>query len=112
VKNLRLDNKIPVFAEGRQRSWLTLAEAASELHVGAGVIRTMVKYRILEARQVAKGAPWIIQRADLERAEVRDYAKEARSGKHAPRQEDSQTLMPYLTARNAAEQRRAICSLV
>jgi hypothetical protein len=56
----------------------------------------MVKYRFLGARQVAKGAPWIIQRADLERAEVRDYAKEARSGKHAPRREDSQTLMPYL----------------
>jgi DNA invertase Pin-like site-specific DNA recombinase len=96
VKNLRLYHKIPVFAKGCQRLWLTMAEAADELKVGAGVIRTMIDHRILAARQATKGAPWMIQREALQHTEVQDYVKAARTGKPAPRGEDKQTLIPYL----------------
>jgi hypothetical protein len=45
-----------------------MAESANEPNVNVGVIRTMVKNRLLAARQAAKGAPWMIQREDLHRA--------------------------------------------
>lgn len=53
VKNLRLYNNIPVFAKGCERTWLTMRESANELNVNVGVIRSMVKHRLLEARQAA-----------------------------------------------------------
>jgi DNA invertase Pin-like site-specific DNA recombinase len=95
VKNLRLYNKISVFQSGSQRSWLTMAEAAEELSVGVGVIRTMIRHRLLSARQIAKHAPWMIQREALQQEEVRGYVKSAHTGKPAPRGNDKQTLMPY-----------------
>jgi hypothetical protein len=96
VKNLRFYNQIPVFQAGARRPWLTMVEAAEELEVGVGVIRTMIKYRLLTARQIVKHAPWMIQREDLQRSEVHSYTKAARAGKPAPRGDDKQTLMPYL----------------
>jgi excisionase family DNA binding protein len=96
VKNLRLYNKIPVFADGCERSWLTMTEAADQLNLGMGVIRTMVKRGFLPARQTTKGAPWIIQRQDLQRSEVLEYAKAARAGKAAPCADSRQTQMPHL----------------
>lgn len=96
VKNLRLYNQIPVFVKGAVRPWVTMEEAADELKVGAGVIRTMIKHGILAARQIAKNAPWMIQREELIRFEVQNCAKAARAGKAAPRGDNNQTLMPYL----------------
>ena len=96
VKNLRLYNKIPVFQSGNQRTWLTMAEAAEELDVGVGVIRTMIKHGLLAAQQMAKHAPWMIQREALRQEEVFGYVKGARTGRPAPRGDDKQTLMPYL----------------
>ena len=72
-----------------ERAWLTMVECAYELNVNVGVIRTMVKHRLLAARQRAKGAPWMIQRDDLYRAEVQHYTKAAHTGKPAPRREDT-----------------------
>ncbi len=96
VKNLRLHHKIPVFVRGCVRSWLTMEEAARELSVGVATIRTMVKHKTLPARQIAEGAPWMIQREDLRRSELRSHAQAARAGKPAPRRDDHQTLIPYL----------------
>jgi hypothetical protein len=58
---------------------------ADELKVGVSVIRTMIKHRILAARQIAKGAPWMIQREDLRRSELQNYVRGARAGKVVPR---------------------------
>jgi hypothetical protein len=96
VKNLRLYHKIPVFTRGCDRPWLTMAESATELNVGVGVIRTMIKHRILTAHQIAKAAPWMIKREDLQCADVQHYVKRARAGRPAPRGDDNQTLMPCL----------------
>jgi hypothetical protein len=60
-----------------------MTECANELNVNVGIIRTMVKHRLLAAQQPAKGAPWMIQRDDLYRAEVQHYMKAAHTGKPA-----------------------------
>jgi excisionase family DNA binding protein len=96
VKNLRFHHKIPVFVEGSHRPWLTMAEAAELLSVSVAVVRTMVIRKLLPARQVTKGVPWMIQREDLTLPGVVSYSKSARSGKAAPREEGGQTLIPYL----------------
>jgi len=96
VKNLRLYHKIPVFAKDSERPWLTMSEAAKELTVGVGVIRTMIEHGLLPAQQPAKGAPWMIQREDLQKPDVHNYVNHARTGKSVPRVADNQTLMPYL----------------
>ena len=96
VKNLRLYHRIPVFAKGCERPWLTMAEAAQELNVSSCVIRTMIKRRLLPARQAAKGVPWMIEREDLQNADVLNYAKQAHMGKRAPRGPNTQTLIHYL----------------
>lgn len=96
VKNLRLYHKIPVFSKGTERPWLTMKEAAQELKVGVGVVRTMIESRLLPAQQPAKGTPWLIQRDDLRKTDVQNYANYARSGKSVPRVANNQIAMPYL----------------
>ena len=96
VKNLRLYNHIPVFVKGGDRPWLTMSEAANKLNVGMSVIRTMIKRRILAARQIGKGAPWMIQREDLQCSKVQNYVRGARAGKVGPRRDNNQMLMSYL----------------
>ena len=84
VKNLRLYNHIPVFVKGGDRPWGTMSEAADKLNVGMSVIRTMIKHRILAARQIGKGAPWMIQCEDLQCSKVQNYLRGARAGKVGP----------------------------
>ena len=92
VKNLRRENDIPVFSKSQPRTWKTMLEASALLGVSNCVIRTMVRNRILPARQIAKGAPWMIDDTDLELPAVRNYAKQARTGKSAPCDNDTQLL--------------------
>jgi hypothetical protein len=96
VKSFRGQHKIPVFAAGSQRPWLTMQEAATELSVSVAVVRTMVTHGKLPARQIAKGVPWMIQREDLNRPAVRSYAKTARSRRGSPREDDQQIQMPCI----------------
>ena len=48
------------------------------------VIRTMIRNKILPAKQAAKSAPWMIADTDLEQSAVQNYAKQAGTGKSAP----------------------------
>jgi hypothetical protein len=52
----------------------------------------MIRNKILPARQVAKGAPWMIDNTDLELPSVRSYAKQASTGKSAPCEDDTKLL--------------------
>jgi DNA invertase Pin-like site-specific DNA recombinase len=92
VKNLRRDNDIPVFSKARPRTWKTMSEAALLLGVSNCVIRTMVRNKILPARQIAKCVPWMIEATDLELPAVRNYANQARTGKSAPCDNGTQLL--------------------
>jgi DNA invertase Pin-like site-specific DNA recombinase len=92
VKNLRRENDIPVFSKSQPRTWKTMSEAASLLGVSNCIIMTMIRKTILPARQAAKCAPWMIDDTDLELPAVRNYAKQARTGKSAPSDHDTQLL--------------------
>ncbi len=92
VRNLRTENKIPVRSKAPKRTWKTMSETSSELGVSMCVVTTMIKNGILPGRQIAKGAPWMIERIDLQRPEVQNYSKQARSGKIAPFEDNSPTL--------------------
>jgi hypothetical protein len=92
VKNLRRENAIPVFSKSQPRTWKTMLEAARLLDVSNCVIRTMVRNKILPAKQIAKSAPWMIEDTDLELPAVRNYAKHARTGKSTPCDHDTQFL--------------------
>jgi helix-turn-helix protein len=96
VKSLRNYNQIPVFAKGCDRPWVTMEEAANILKTSVTVIRTMIRKQLVPAHQIVKHAPWTIRSEDLQRPEVREYAKGARPGKHAPRRENNQPLIPNL----------------
>ena len=49
---------------------LMLDEAAEMLTVSPATIRRLIGEGVLPANQSCKGAPWVIQTADLRRAEV------------------------------------------
>ncbi|MCI0539974.1 MAG: recombinase family protein [Verrucomicrobiales bacterium] len=96
VKSFRGQHKIPVFAAGSERPWLTMQEAAKELNVSVAVVRTMVKHGKLAARQIVKGVPWMIHREDLNTPAVLSCAKDARNRRKNPRENDQQILMPSI----------------
>jgi DNA invertase Pin-like site-specific DNA recombinase len=93
VKSFRGQHKIPVFALGSERPWLTMQEAAKELHVSVAVVRTMVGHGKLPARQIAKGVPWMIEREDLRRTAVLSCTNTTRMRGQAPREDGQQMLI-------------------
>jgi hypothetical protein len=95
LRHLRNYHQIPVFTNDSERAWISATEAAKELNVGLGVIHTMLKNRTLPARQIVKGAPWMIRADDLRTPAVQNYIKIARVGKPAPREDKAQTLILY-----------------
>lgn len=96
VRSFRGQHKIPVFAAGSQRPWLTMEEAARELKVSVAIVRTMVNHGKLPARQIAKGVPWMIEREDLKRPAVVSYARAARCHRQAPLEDDRQITIPCI----------------
>ena len=72
VCSLRSHNAIATYREGerRERGEVTLDEAAAALSVSPSTVRRLIKDGDLTATQLCKGAPWIIQVADLELGEV------------------------------------------
>ena len=96
VKNLRGHHQIAVFVEGTNCPWLTMAQVAQALKVGVGVIRTMIKHRLLPARQITTNAPWMIQKEDLQRSEVQNYIRSARPSPGRPRGDNHQPQLPSL----------------
>jgi excisionase family DNA binding protein len=63
----RNDRSIPVYKEGERqlRGELTLDEAARFLRVSAMTVRRLIKRKILPAKQICVGAPWVIVKKDL-----------------------------------------------
>ena len=76
VRGLRNRLGISVYREGEraERGELTLNEAAAGLNVSAMTILRMVRNGVLPARQLCKGAPWVIKAADLDNDVVRAEA--------------------------------------
>lgn len=80
VCSLRNQQTIEPYREGERadRGEVTLDEAAEALNVSASTVRRLIEDGTLPARQLCKGAPWVIRSNDLDRAEVSQAARARR----------------------------------
>lgn len=62
IRSFRNEHKIPVYKKGehQQRGELTVIEVGEKLEVPKQTILRLIKRKILPAKQVCKGALWII----------------------------------------------------
>jgi DNA invertase Pin-like site-specific DNA recombinase len=81
VCTLRSQKAIPVYRQGEraERGEATLEEAAEALAISPSTIRRLISRGLLPARQLCKGAPWIVRSADLLREDVGREANTRRS---------------------------------
>ena len=77
VRSFRGDHHIAVYHEGEraERGELSLNEVATALSVSTMTVLRMIRAGLLPAKQLCKGAPWVIRSADLESPRVRNAAK-------------------------------------
>ena len=78
---LRNHRGIAPYREGEraERGEATLDEAAAALNVSAATVRRMINEGLLPARQLCKGAPWVIRTDDLAHSAVRRVADQRRN---------------------------------
>jgi excisionase family DNA binding protein len=83
VCTFRNHRGIEVYRDGErlQRGELTLDEAATRLNVSAMTVLRMIHRGVIPARQLCKGAPWVIKVADIDTEAARS---EAGSRRRAP----------------------------
>ena len=95
VKTMRSHHRIPRFDTDQNRSWLTLDQTAQALKIGRHAVRILIRRGILPAQQVVRYAPWVIERADLQRDAVQQAVQVIQSGRKIPRHEapDSQPVL-------------------
>jgi hypothetical protein len=60
---------------------LTLQETAAELQVSGTVIKRLLKEGILPAHQVVPGAPWVIERTNLQLPQVQTQIQAVHAGR-------------------------------
>jgi excisionase family DNA binding protein len=77
VRSFRCAHDIGVFklGEREERGEVTLEQAADVLETSKMTVLRMISAGTLNASQACKGAPWVIKRSDLQRAEVRAAVK-------------------------------------
>jgi excisionase family DNA binding protein len=73
--------------ERTERGELTLEETANLLKVSEATVRRLITERVLPARQLCKGAPWVIRADDLRLETVRQAANDRRARR--PSSQDS-----------------------
>lgn len=68
VRAFRSRRRIAAYRDGerRERNELVLSEVAARLDVDPSAVRRLIAVGLLPARQVCKGAPWIIDAGDLD----------------------------------------------
>lgn len=89
VRNFRSVHQIAVYREGERaaRHELILHEASSRLGVSKMTVVRLIRDRLLPARQVCVGAPYVIREDDLDRPAVRRALANGRAVSPDPRQE-------------------------
>jgi DNA invertase Pin-like site-specific DNA recombinase len=96
VRSHRAYHQIPRFDERNRENWLTLTDAAQALGVNACVVRRLLADGVLPGRQVVPHAPWIIDRKNLDRPDVKAAVKTVHEGRRkAPRDVPGQLQLPF-----------------
>ena len=82
-------HQIAVYREGERaaRHELILHEVSSHLRVSKMTVVRLIRDRVLPARQVCVGAPYVIREDDLDRPPVRRALATGRAVSPDPRQE-------------------------
>jgi hypothetical protein len=79
IYNVRYERRLPSYQ--KKGEWLTLQETAAALQVSGTVIKRLLKERILPAHQVVPGAPWIIERKNLQLPVVQAQIQAVHAGR-------------------------------
>jgi excisionase family DNA binding protein len=76
LRSFRDKNNIPVYREGerQERDEYTVDEASERLGIGKTKVWRLIQHKILPAKQVCSGAPWIIAKKDLESETIKKAA--------------------------------------
>ena len=76
VRSFRNKNNIPVYLEGerQEREEYTVDEASERLGIGNTKVWRLIQHKILPAKQVCSGAPWIISKKDIESETIKKAA--------------------------------------
>jgi excisionase family DNA binding protein len=69
IRAFRGTHDIAVYQEGERlaRGELTLEETAKMLQISTESVRRLIAQKVLVAHQACTGAPWVIQRAEVDR---------------------------------------------
>ena len=86
VCSLRSNHDIATYRDGERlaRGEVTLDEAAAALSVSPSSVRRLIQDGQLAARQLCKGAPWVINVTDLDRDDVKRAASARRLRRPPP----------------------------
>jgi hypothetical protein len=86
VASLRSHHGIPTYNADRRRAegWLTLTEAADQLHMSGITLRLAIERREIEAEHPLPNGPWVINRRALETRKAVRFAEESRKGRRRP----------------------------
>lgn len=93
VRILRQYNKIPAYNGKKEPDQITLYQAAENLGICAQSVRSLIKKKVISARQIVPCAPWSISVQELEKEEVKNAVEEIKKGvnrKKNPSQCESQ----------------------
>jgi DNA invertase Pin-like site-specific DNA recombinase len=96
LRAFRNNNNIAVYREGerQERGEFTVAEASEKLGVSKTKVWRLIRHKILQARQVCSGAPWIISKKDLE-SEAVDKAARTKLPKSPRSQHSKQKMLNF-----------------
>jgi hypothetical protein len=92
IYKVRYERRLPNYQ--KKGEWLTLQETAAELQVSGTVIKRLLKEGILPARQVVPGAPWVIERKNLQLPLVQEQIQTVHAGRKLPQITDRQAELP------------------
>jgi hypothetical protein len=80
VRWLRNKNGIKPFSKIEKKEFITLKDASEKLGVCAQSVKGLITRQVIEARQVVSYAPWIIQKKELEKKEVKAAVSRIKNG--------------------------------
>jgi len=87
VCSTRNHHKFPAHGSNTaiSRSFLTLEEAAAELHVSHHTVRQLIKNNVITGKQAISYAPWQINKSELKKESVKMTIKRVKNSKRSPR---------------------------